>query len=81
MIYLSLFTVGAAIALTVIYHRTNNLLYKKRLLEQTIALYQYVKYKLKWNFNYIPNKINKVLLGTYIYLPLKIGGHDGKRIE
>lgn len=47
MIYLSLFTVGAAIALTVIYHRINNLLYKKRLLEQTIALYQYVKYKLK----------------------------------
>ena len=47
MIYLSLFTAGAAIALTVVYHRTNNLLYKKRLLEQTIALYQYVKFKLK----------------------------------
>ena len=47
MIYLSLFTAGAAIALTAVYRRTNNLLYKKRLLEQTIALYQYVKFKLK----------------------------------
>lgn len=47
MVYLSLFTAGIAIALYVVYNRTNNLLYKKRLLEQTIALYQYVKFKLK----------------------------------
>ena len=47
MIYLSLFTAITAAMLYYVYNRTNNLLYKKRLLEQTIALYQYVKFKLK----------------------------------
>lgn len=47
ILYLSLFTAGTAIALYISLNRANKLLYKKRLLEQAIALYQYVKFKLK----------------------------------